>query len=306
MTQAGFWHDIREDNRRVMLGDHDYGINRVFYLFPQGNGPSGSHTFTTFADLSPHLQDRDLVLLAGVLREQVTFPNVRDVTILGAANRPRQATDAGVPTGGGASWLPPLTPTAATPLITLESQGWTFDNVQFNPPAQVNSPAILLHRTALIESGQLNVRNCLFLGGGANQVGIADEGSGFVVVEDSEFIWLASGILGISALQGFSGWWTVRNCFFQNNTNDIKMSLHRSLIRSNYFLTAGAGAVNKVIDMMFLGDAGVGNMVVDNYFANTEATIQISNGFRGSAADVQWRNYSNNVAAMTVVTPPGA
>jgi len=87
MTQAGFWRDIRVDNRRVML--RDYGvISNIHYLFPQGDGPRGS--FTTFADLAPNLRNRDTVILSGVLKEQATAPqDVFDVTILGAANRPR-------------------------------------------------------------------------------------------------------------------------------------------------------------------------------------------------------------------------
>src|SRR3990172_13136592 len=112
MTQHGYWRTTQAENRRVIL--NDYGqINKVWYLFPQGGGPRGS--FTTFTSLAPNLKSRDLIYLSGVLLEQATAPqDIFDVTIVGAANRPRQATDGGVPTGGGASWLAPASPVAAT------------------------------------------------------------------------------------------------------------------------------------------------------------------------------------------------
>ena len=133
MTMSGYWRETRIENRRATL--NQYGqINNVWILAPQGNvGPLGgfgrspSGTFTTFASLSPHLRSRDLIYLIGVLREQALAPlGAFDVTLLGAANQPRQSTNAGVPTGGGATWLAPTSPVATTPLLELREQGWSL------------------------------------------------------------------------------------------------------------------------------------------------------------------------------------
>lgn len=303
--QAGFWRDLKTDNRRMVVRD-EARISTIHYLFPQGGGPRGS--FTTFADLSNQLRTRDTIILSGVLREQAVAPRgVHDVTIIGAANRPRQATDGGVPTGGGASWLPPLSPTAATASLSLPFNiGWQFENIQFNPIAAVNSPAVLLQRSASTEAGQARFKNCLFLGGGANQIGIEDQGgNGFVVIEDCEFILLARAISLRAIVTGIPGWWRIKRNYFSGNTNDIIMSLHAGLIKDNIFQTAGAGGVNKVVSTMALGDGGAGNsenQVLDNHFSNIQANIQNSNGYDGCATD-RWRNYSTDTPAMTVGVP---
>lgn len=62
MTQFGYWRDTRIENRRATL--NQYGqINNVWILAPQGGiGPLGgfarspSGTFSSFADLKPHLR----------------------------------------------------------------------------------------------------------------------------------------------------------------------------------------------------------------------------------------------------------
>lgn len=305
MGYEGFWRQWQDVKSRGFLAGFG-AVNQVHYLFPQGGGPSSAQT--SFANIRTRLRSRDIVLFGGVLREEAVAPvDIHDVLIYGCANRPRQATDSGVPTGGGASWLPPTTPTAATPLIALTKNiGWQFENIQFNPTAAVTSPAILLARSASTEAGQTKIKNCLFLGGGANQVGVEDQGgNGFVVIEDSEFILVACAIKLRAIVTGIPGWWRIERNFFSHNTNDILMSLHASLIKDNVFQTAGAGAVNKVISTKSQGDGGAGNsenIVIMNHFNNLQANIQNSNGYDGCATDV-WRNYSNDTPAMTVGVP---
>jgi hypothetical protein len=306
MTQVGFWRTSQQENRRAIL--NDYGlINKVWYLFPQGGGPRGS--FTTFTDLAPNLRNRDLIYLSGVLLEQATAPlGVFDVTLLGAANRPRQATNAGVATGGGASWLAPASPVATTPLLTLREQGWRIENIQFAPVAASACIRLARAETAAIPDGShAEIVDCYFVGGGTTGIGIEDVGGcGHVLIDNCRFESIAdTAIKGISTGVAVPLAWMIKNCHFISNLNDIKMSLSNSLIEKNRFYAAGSGSTNKVISTIAVSGQGNNNHVILNMFKNTTGEIQISNGYSGGSTD-SWSNYCEGTADLIVTSPPGA
>lgn len=302
MIQTGFWRSYAQENRRVTL--NDYGvINNVWYLFPQGGGPRGS--FATFAALAPNLKNRDLIYLSGVLQEQATAPaGIRDVTILGAANRPRQATSGGVPTGGGASWLAPTTPVALTPLLILREQGWQIENIQFAPVA--SSACIRLARaetTALNDASHAIIRDCYFVGGGAAGIGIEDVGGcSRVLIEDNRFELLTgTAIKGISTGIAVPLGWVVRRNQFLRNTNAIAMSSSQGLVADNYFNQAANDANNK-INLVSVAAQGDLNMVLMNFFSDLAANVTIAKGYKPGTTDV-WRNYMVDGTANTVGVP---
>lgn len=305
MTVQNFWRQQQNvDNRRVIV--RDYGvISNQWYLYPDGGGPRGS--FTTFEELAPNLRDRDTIFLAGVLREQAVAPEVYDIAIIGVGGFPRQATDGGVPTGGGATWMAPATgAVATTPLLQIVRQGWTIENVAFNP--YTASAAIRLTTSGgLNEAGQCTIRGCAFMGGGTTQIGIEDNGgSGFVLIEDNLFQGLSdTAIKGLTTANAVPLAWIIRNNQFRSNTNDIKMSLSYALIRGNNHFTAGSGSTNKVVSTVALSGQGGFNQVCLNYFNNTTGEIQISNGYSGASSDL-WSNYCKGTAALIVTSPPGA
>lgn len=299
MTQVGFWRNTQQDNRRITIGQYGQ-INRVWFVAPQGaGGPFGGFAmppagvFSSFADLKPNLRSRDLVYIVGVLREQVVAPDdVYDVAVVGAADRPRQATSGGVPTGGGAYWTAPASPTALTPLIEVRSQGWTFANICFNPTT--SSAAIRLTKSAVtdsIDGSHAVISGCYFVGGGTGQIGIEDNGGcSFVLVEGCRFKLLTgTAILGLTTAANVPQEWQILSNTFGQNTNDIKMSLNWSRIQDNVFNTAGSGATNKVISTIALSGQGANNGVVENYANNTAAGIATGSGFVGSATD-HWFN----------------
>src|SRR5688572_5618946 len=87
-------------------------VGNIWYVNGEGavntgsdghGGLSPTDGFATIAYAFTKINDYDIVVLDGVFREQVVAPAVYDITIIGAANRTRQATDGGVATGGGAS-----------------------------------------------------------------------------------------------------------------------------------------------------------------------------------------------------------
>lgn len=305
MSTVGFWRELRQDNRDINISSNRLGkIGRPWFLFPQGGGPRNA--FTTFTDLAPNLRSRDVIVLGGVLREQAVAPlNIYDVTIIGAANQPRQATSGGSPTGGGACWLAPTTPVASTPLLELRAQGWSFENIEFTPANA--SAAIRLTRSATvdtIDAGHARFQGCYFAGnGGTTQIGIEDNGGcRSVVVSDCRFEGLGgTALLSLNTGAAVPLAWLIELSQFQQNTNDIRMSLSYASILKNRFMTAGAGG-HVVINDTFIAVQGGNNQILLNQFSNTEAEIAPATGFTGAATDT-WMNYVNNQAALAFGQP---
>lgn len=290
----GLWQQLRQDNRDWSVSANRLGsIGRTWFIFPQGNGPKGS--FANFTDLAPNLRSRDVIVLGGVLREQAVAPlDVYDVTIIGADNLPRQATSGGVPTGGGATWMPPASgAVAATPLLQLRAAGWKLSGIDFTP--HTSSAAIRLVSSLTvdtIDASHTVIDGCRFAGeGGSGQIGVEDLlGCGFVQIRNSMFRSLASAILALGTGVRIPQNNVYEDNIFNQNTNDIKMSLSYGVIQRNNFMTAGSGATNKVISTTFISVQGGNNFVIDNQFNNTEGQIAPASGYTGAASDV-WRNF---------------
>jgi len=303
MTQFGFWRDFQVTNNRAILTGFGQ-MNRVFYLFPQGGGPRGS--FTTFTDLAPNLRSRDIIYLSGVLREQAVAPlNVYDVLVVGAANTPRQATSGGVPTGGGATWMPPLSPVATTPLIELRAAGWAFENIEFTP---VNaSAAIRLTRSAVIDTidaSHFRASGCYFASnGGTTQNGIEDNGgSSRVLIEDCRFESLAgTAILSLNTAAAIPFGWRITRNRFNNNTNCIAISSTEGLVDWNYIRQTANTAANKV-NLVSVAAQGSLNQVIKNIFPDATANVVIAKGYKPGTTDV-WRNWVTDAADEVVAVP---
>lgn len=297
MTQLGYWRNAQKSNQRLVTsGGSD--INNVHYLFPQGGGPRGS--VSTFAALSGQLRDRDLIVLGGVLREHAVAPlGVFDVTIIGAANRPRQATSGGVPTSGGASWLAPTSPTATTPLLELREQGWTVENIQF--AAHSDDACIKLHceETATYpDASHFTARGCRFTGG---LIGIEDYGGASnVLIEDCSF----------EDMAGVGGGAIVV-------TNQGIRIPQRWMVRDNRILPCVNGIVGAFVDSSFLrnviaksttatmnlasGNTGLRNFVYMNVFNIATADFDPAGGVTGNATDT-WVNYVSDQIEFGVPT----
>ena len=300
----GFWSQQQQDTRKVTL--QGFGqLSRVFYLFPQGNGPRGS--FTTFAALAPNLKSRDTIILGGVLREQAVAPlDVYDVTVMGAANRPRQATSGGVPTGGGACWLAPSSgAVATTPLLELRAQGWVISNIEFTP--HTASAAIRLTRSAsvdTIDAGHFTIQDCFFgANGGTTQIGIEDNGgSGFGLIQNCRFQGLGgTAILGLNTAAAIPQMWIIQNNFFNGNTNAIAMSLTEGRVIENMIRQA-ANDTNFKVNLVAVAGQGSLNQVINNVFSDAAANVTIAKGYKPGTTDV-WRNYVTDTAAYIVAVP---
>jgi len=301
----GFWQQLRQDNRDIVKSSTNFGsISKPHFVFPNGNGPRGS--FLTMKDCLNHVRSRDVIVIGGVLREQVVAPlDVYDVTIIGAANLPRQATSGGVPTGGGASWLAPINPVANTPLLELRAQGWAVKNIEFTP---VNaSAAIRLTRSAVvdtIDASHASFEDCYFAAnGGTTQIGIEDNGGcSRVAISNSRFEGLTgTAILSLNTAAAIPLGWRIIGNLFLRNTNSIVMSSTQGLIMSNIINQAANDANNKV-NLISVSAQGSLNMVLYNVFSDAAANVTIAKGYKPGATDV-WRNYVTDVAAYVVTVP---
>lgn len=291
MTQAGFWRQYQPNNNQLIVGNFKGVANQVHYLFPDGNGPGSA--FTTFAALAPHLRSRDVVIFGGVLREQAVAPlGVFDVYVCGAAQRPRQATSSGTPTGGGATWMAPASPTATTPLIELREQGWCFENIDFVPHS--DDAAIKMHceETATYpDASHLTVRGCRFTDG---LIGIEDYGGASnVLIEDCSFESLA-GVGGGAVVVTNQGIRIPQRWVFRNNrilpcVNGIVGAFVDSVFRDNTIAKSTTTTLN-----LASGNTGLRNFVTFNYFNIAAADFDPAGGVTGNATDT-WINYLADV-----------
>lgn len=271
------------------------------------NGLSPQTPFLTMGRAFEFIDSYDVIVLDGVIREQIVSPaEVYNITILGGSNLvPRQATSSGVATGGGASWLPPASgAVATTPLLEIFSAGWSLLNLQMSP--HTASACVRLTRSASVDAtdgSHALFSNCYFSGGGTTPIGIEDNGGcGFVQIMGSRFQNLTSGVKGLNTAAAIPLSWLIQDSRFQQNTNDITMSLSYGIIQRNRFMTAGSGATNKVISTTFVSVQGGNSHVLLNQFSNTEAQIAPGNGFTGAATDT-WMNYVNDQAALAFGQP---
>jgi hypothetical protein len=301
MTQHGFWRQTQPTSQRLTLNPLG-GLNNVWYVAPQGVAPSLGfpvrNTFETFADLSANLRSRDIVYVVGVVREHFSAPvGIYDVTIMGAANTPRQATSSGTPTGGGATWLAPTSPTALTPLLELREQGWAVENIMFGTVA--STPAIRLKRqetAANPDASHARISGCYFATQGlSTEHGIGSESLFHSIIEDCLFLGLSgTALLGESVSIATPSSNQILRNYFRECANAIDWPMNYGVIDGNRL----KDITTKQIDI----NVGADNYVGINFFDKSQANISIAGGFIGNASDI-WRNYSSDTVGLTVGVP---
>lgn len=270
-------------------------------------GRTPSSPFATIARALQLIDNYDIIVLSGVFREQVVAPvGPYDVTIVGAANDPRQATNSGVATGGGASWLAPASPTATTPLIRVISQSWKFINLQMAPVAA--SACITFDRretTAIPDSSHGAVLGCYFSGGGANGMGIEGIEVKKLRIQGNRFEALTGATgAGIKTTAGAgiaapSHWLVTDNIFVQGVVDMNCLSLNFSYIRDNEFFSTNP--IEGGTRITLVGSTGR-NRVINNNFSDIAADVTIAKGYTPAANDV-WRNWTSNTNVPIVTVP---
>lgn len=270
------------------------------------SGRAPNNAFATIAKALAVVDSYDIVILSGIFREQVVAPvGPYDITIMGSANDPRQATSSGVATGGGSSWLAPASPAATTPLIRVISQGWRFLNLQMAPVAASACITFDRRETAAIpDSSHGSVEGCYFSTGGASGFGVEIIECKKIRIEGCTFEALtgASGT-GIKSTAGGgianASHMTVRNCKFVQNINDINTVMDFGLIEKNVFFSTNP--IEAGIRIKLSGGNGR-NRVLMNQFSDVAADVTIAKGYTPGTSDV-WNNYVAGTAALIVAVP---
>lgn len=302
-TRGGFQNGLNPNLvGKIWYVNKNTVTNRALLRGPVGSDSNGGLSpltpLATVAEAFSRVACYDVIVIDGVIREQVTAPlGVFDVTIIGAANRPRQATSSGTPTGGGATWLAPTSPTASTPLLTLREQGWVVANIFFGTVASTPSVALRGVESATYpDASHSMILNCRFgTQGLAAEDGIGGYNLFNCLIQGNRFQGLTgTAIVGLDVSIRTPSENVIRDNFFRECANAIDMPMNYGVIDNNRF----KDITTKQIDV----NVGADNYVGINFFDKSQANISIAQGFIGNASDM-WRNYSSDTAALTVGVP---
>lgn len=264
------------------------GVNSVAVGSDSNSGSQPDQSFATIARVLEMVDSYDVIVLDGVFREQVLAPiGVFDVRIVTAANRPRQATDGGIPTGGGATWLAPASPVATKPLLELREQGWLLDGIFMNGPADDACVKMHCEETATYpDASHLTINNCR-LGGGL--IGLEDYGGASnVLVQNSSFEDFA-GVGGGAVVVTNQGIRIPSRWQFQYNrilpcVNGIVGAFVDCRFNDNIISKSTTATMN-----LASGNTGLRNFVINNTFNIAAADFDPAGGVTGNATDT-WIN----------------
>lgn len=254
-------------------------FGRVFYVDGnQGNSSSGrapDKAFSTMTEAFNQLRSGDNIIFRGNIREELSTPaGVFDVTMIGGSNRPRHA-DQHTTNGGysAATWKPPASPTAATPLLIVRQQGWKFGNFLIDCP--VDAAGIKLSRDAAAGDSERDAGHASFYGMRfeSGLIGIENAGgAGFVHIKDSRFTRMsgsgAAGIKCTSTSVAVPLEWIIEDSHFHNNASHILSSMSYSTIRRNIFGRFTA-TLSIDIDDQPSANQGEYNVITGNYLSGT-------------------------------------
>ena len=306
METTQFLHRIRDilgpppSHQGDSFNFMSYREPRTWFVCPQdgntGNdGRDRRRPLATIAGALAKCRPGDTVEFWGNVTEEITANNLLfDITIRGLANRPRHADAARDDIGllpSGASWREAASHGASTSLLNIRAQGWKLENILFVPPSDAG--AVQLNRNALsgaseFDASHAHFKNCRFAGG---QDGIRDSGGAFNVrVEDCIFqAQTVNGILTVDTAVAVPLMWDVRDCYFVDNANHIRVSASKWRIHNNIFGPIGSGVG---ITLVHVAGQGAGNIVTKNYLSG-----DYDGEYLGGTGDEWAGNYSQDLTS---------
>lgn len=245
----------------------------------------------------------DTIYFTGKIQEQLSTPaQVFDVAVIGVSRRPRHADS--TPAGGEdatAQWAAPSSPTASTPLVKVQQQGWVFANILFSGSSGDSVGAIQLFRDGGSgnderDASHATIVNCRFQGG---LYGIQNSGGvANILIQDNIFMLFTGASdtaiahttgAGIGTLWG----WKILNNTFMGNDNDIVAGLTNAEIMYNKFVLTALGNTNVVAIDLTGGGTG---LVAENFFySDDSAASNVTRFLPTSDASNNWGpNYHND------------
>lgn len=267
------------------------------------DGLSWDNAYLTMAQALSVVESYDVIHFVGDVREELTATNLAfDVTIVGHGNNPRHPGWGTAP--GSATWRPPASPTATTPLLKVRAQGWRFINILFDCP--VDSAALYLERNALsgtseYDASHAQVWGCRFESG---KYGIQNAGGcGFVSVQGCRFYRLTesggAGIICTSTAVAVPLNWQIGTEVpnsFVHNASHILSSMSYSEIKNNTFGRFTA-TLSIDIDDQPSANQGEYNIITGNYLSGAFGVTAYPAG-----SNNEWAG-NQNVAGVTTADP---
>lgn len=249
------------------------------------NGQSPDQAVGTITRALALANNGSTIGIFGVFKEHVTTRlGLQDVTIVGLANTPRQATTSGAANGGGATWLSATGGTTA--LLMVQGQGFTVRNIYFNNSATA-AGCIELNTVGdpptQADGAHFCAEDCIFTGAdnGLN----APDGTNFVrLINCTFFNFSGSGDIAINAAGGVGTLldWRILGCRFFNNDSNIIAALSHARIQNCTFEAAATTQIN-------LTNGVAPNYVVMNFFDINADDFDPAGGVTGVSGDV-WSN----------------
>lgn len=302
---TNFPHGVSSYGVPLLGGPSAYGRYWFVDAKTGGDGNSGKTRDRPFATMSrafEMIDSGDVIFVRGKVREQLTTPaGVFDVTIIGAANRPRHADDhseASSPGRGSsaATWVSPASATASTPLLKVQQQGWRVVNMLFGA-GPASTASILLFRDGGSgdderDASHFQIQHCRF---SAPVIGIQDSGGcAFVRVEDCHFHGATDTAINNVTGAGIGtllGWEVLRNKF-HDNANGYDVANAGATIAGNTF----GKFTTKSIDLT----GGSDNMVWGNALYGT---YSIAGGYTAGTNDEWGGNFNSLSGGVTAADP---
>ena len=243
---------------------------KTYYVDPQNgastnDGLSWTKAFAAFSSLDSILGHGDTIMFRGAFKGNWSAPYKNDITLIGCANTPRQATDGGVSNGAGATWLSADSPVAA-PLLSIRKQAWRVENIFFNN-ADTAYPCVYLLRdneTPEADASHALIQGCVFTG--TDNGILMSGGNNFVRILGNVFRDFAgSGDIALTTAVG-AGAGSAVQCeigynLFHGNVHNIIVGLGAgSRIHHNFLCVVG----NTVTSTSVVNLTGSTSVTVDN------------------------------------------
>jgi hypothetical protein len=267
----------------IVVGERHFWVNGNFGS--DGNdGLNPSFPLKTMAAVFARINSGDIIHMTGNITEQLTTPaGIFDVTIIGEGNLPRNA-DAFDTNNGytAATWKFPTSPTAATPLLKIQQQGWRVMNVLFSG-SLASTAAIQIFRDGGAGDSERDGSHTQIIGcrfdGGVNGVEW-NGGPNFVQVINCAFRGFTGTALKntVGAGIGTNLNTVIQGNRFYDNVNSIVLPLNQSTVAYNFM------GVFTTLSLSLSGGAG-DNIVTQNYLSGT---YSVAGGYVRAAASDQW------------------
>jgi hypothetical protein len=288
-------------------GMFDAGYGRVWYVDAKtgADGNSGrrrDRPFLTMDKAFDNIDSGDTIVFRGKVREELSTPvGVFDVTIIGAANRPRHADDHSESSSPGrgsssATWTTPASPTAATPLLIVRQQGWRLVNFLLDGPS--DAAALQLFRDGGADSDErdgshAHIVGCKFVAG-QNHIEFKG-GLSQVMVEECDFFGATadSFLETVGAGIGTNNHYRILNNHFHANATHIDMATNYATIRGNTF---GNTTATDKVDLR----GGSENVVWGNYLYGTYSN---AGGYYAGTNDEWAGNFNVLSGGVTAADP---